>query len=183
MKILTDQSVSYLVFDVESIGLHGEGYAVGGVILNHELNVVDELYFGCPSHAATGDDEGRKWIEEHVDPVLPVHTHCLPREVRSAFWSVWQTLSQHGCEMLAETIWPVESNFLTQCVKDDWSRQWKGPYPLYDISSILLMAGYSPIDALDRLNNEKPAHNPLCDARQSARLLREAVRLIEGAFP
>ena len=46
-----------LVFDVESIGLHGEGWAVGFVLLGHDGETLKEGYFACPQESALGSPE------------------------------------------------------------------------------------------------------------------------------
>jgi hypothetical protein len=51
-----------------------------------------------------------------------------------------------------------------------------GPYPLVDVASVRLAAGLDPLGAYDRTAGELPVHNPLADARQSARLLLEALK-------
>ena len=74
--------------------------------------------------------------------------------------------------MAADCCWPVEANFLAQCIADNKQRTGDGPYPLLDVSSFLVATGSDPLKQYPRLPNELPAHNPLADARQSARLLR-----------
>lgn len=77
-----------------------------------------------------------------------------------------------GAYLAAECAWPVEAKFLMDCVRDDFHlREWEGPYPLIDISSVLLARGIDPLGKQPRLESEEPAHNALNDARQSARLL------------
>lgn len=44
-------------------------------------------------------------------------------------------------------------------------------YPLIDVASFLLSYGFDPTGDYGRYLNEKPRHNPLADARQSARVL------------
>lgn len=161
-----------MVFDVESVGLHGEGFSVGYVVL------VDgkEVEFGCftaPLSSAAGDDEGRSWVEANIPPT-PI-THESPRPVRDAFWFRWAYWKERGAILAADCGWPVEARFLCACVDDDKSRSWSGPYPFMEISSVLVAKGMDPLAKYDRLPSELPAHNPLFDARQSARLLWEAL--------
>mgnify|MGYP003529634433 CR=1 len=70
--------------------------------------------------------------------------------------------------------WPVEASFLSACIRDDAFRNWDGPYPMREIASIMLAAGMDPMATYEREESEKPAHEPLADARQSARLLATA---------
>lgn len=162
----------FFVFDVESVGLHGEGYAVGWVLVSPDGREIDSGYSACPSRNAAGDDAGREWIMENVDPHLPHPKYETPRDVRGDFWSDWQS-KKAGAVMAADVPWPVESRFLNDCVRDFGGDD--EPYPLIDVASVRLAAGLDPLGTEPRLPNELPAHDPLADARQSARLLIEAL--------
>jgi hypothetical protein len=166
-------SERFLVFDVESVGLHGEGFAVGYVILLNGQEM-DSGCWSCPRVTAHGDMEGWKWVEAHVPDLLVTHpnTHAL----RSSFWHLWQEWQKTGALLVADCAWPVEARFLLACVDDDpETRTWQGPYPLHDLASIRLAAGLDPLASELRREDELPLHNPLADARQSARLLVEAL--------
>lgn len=163
------------VFDVESIGLHGEGFAVGYVVMDKEGNRMDS---GClatdPCHAK-GNAEGHDWAKKNIGRIE--HTHNSAWQMRSAFWSKWQEWKAKGATLYADCAWPVEARFLIACI-DDYpaAREWGGPYPLHDIASVCAAKGIDPITTKTRLEDELPVHNPLADARQSARLLLEAFR-------
>lgn len=159
-----------MVFDVESVGLHGEGYAVGFVVIDRERNILDQGMFSCPINAARGNEKGFEWCRVHAEISNPTHT--APWLVRASFWRKWREWQERGAILAADTPWPVEAHFLEQCVEDNpVEREWQGPYPLLDVTSVLMVRGKDPIEKGDRLANEIPEHNPLCDARQSARLL------------
>lgn len=169
---------TFMVFDVESAGLHGEGFAVGWVVavLGQGLGqgVVDEGIACCPLGAADGGSVGdRRWVEAHVVPHLP-HPYCeTPVEVRRRFWFAWQQWRSAGAILAADVAWPVEARFLCDCVRDFGGAV--APYPLVDVASVILAAGGNPIGTHPRLESEHPPHNPLNDARQSARLLSETL--------
>lgn len=163
----------YLVFDVESVGLYGEGYAVAGGVYNLDGSSRDEFCYSCsPDYALGGTDDDRAWIKENVPPIQL--THYQPKEIRSEFWKTWKIEKENNVWLAADCSWPVEARFLLDCVKDT-NDNWGGPYPLIDIGSVLLGVGYDPLADYPRLDNELPKHNPLADARQSARLLIEAL--------
>lgn len=166
------------MFDVESIGLHGEGYAVAGGVY-FEDGTVDkgsEFMIACPPEKAAGENSDRKWVHENIPFLEP---NCkTPRAVREFFWALWTTekVKHPGLVMAAECAWPVEARFLIQCVQDEpEKRNWEGPYPLHEIASVMLAAGMDPMATYDRLESEMPKHHPLGDARQSSRLLCEAL--------
>ncbi len=183
---------------MESIGLHGEGYAVGWVY------VVDgvEVRAGreaCDPWVAYGTKDDRDWVAANV-PAIPM-TQNSTRDVRAAFRaafrSAWFDAKADGAIMVADCAWPVEANFLTACAADipearRWGRpyplhdvpeahlqvhRWRGPYPLHDVATARLCAGLDPLATVMRLPNEEPKHDPLADARQSARLFAEAMSL------
>jgi hypothetical protein len=163
----------FMVFDVESIGLHGEGFAVGWCVIKDGAEV-QEGYLSCPPENAHGSDESRRWVAENVPRMEP---DCdTPREVRDLFWRMWRRWADQGAVLVADCAWPVEARFLAACVDDDPSeREWKGPYPLHDLASVLLALGRDPLATNERLPTELPAHHPMTDAKQSARLLVSAL--------
>lgn len=167
-------SEKFMVFDVESIGLHGEGFAVGYVVVERDGKVLEENIFGCLPGRALGNASGYKWVEANIPP-LPI-TARTPRGIRTAFWKCWMHWREQGAVLVADCAWPVEARFLIACVDDNMvERESQGPYPLHDLASLLLARGADPLVVTPRLPNELPAHNPRCDARQSARQLLEAL--------
>jgi hypothetical protein len=164
----------YLVVDVESIGLHGEGYAAGWVVVDGHGVEQASGRWACPPEAALGNEAARVWVAANV-PDLPA-THATPREVRDGFWRLWLSWKDRGAVLAADCPWPVEARFLAGCVDDDPTRrEWEGPYPLIDVASVRLAAGFDPLGTTERRPGELPEHDPLADARQSARLLVEAL--------
>ncbi len=170
---------AFFVFDVESVGLHGEGFAVaGGVYIKGVAQ--SEFRFCCPIEEAEGQDSDREWVKNNV-PVME-ETHRTPRGVRQAFWAEWEKAKNNYSDvtMAGECIWPVEASFVEACVQQDReNRNWGGPYPFHEIASFMAAAGMDPMAPYDREESEKPAHEPLADARQSARLLATALRTLE----
>lgn len=159
----------FFVFDVESIGLHGEGFAVGYVVVDIPGICRDKGLFACNPDNASGNDEGRAWVAQNV-PALKA-THETPKGIRNAFWWEWRKWAQRGAVLAADCSWPVEARFLIQCVDDDpKTREWEGPYPLHDLASIALAHERDPLEVYPRLHGET-IHNPLGDAMQSARIL------------
>lgn len=165
---------TFLVFDIESIGLHGEGFAVGWVVISSLGAVYEESLLSCPPDAANGTSDSRAWVAKNIPPMAV--THKSPHGVRQAFWAVWELWKKNGAVLVADCCWPVEARFLAQCVDDDpRAREWGGPYPLHDLASVLLANGKDPLAITERLPNELPQHNPLADAKQSARILIAAL--------
>lgn len=173
--------MKFLVIDVESIGLHGEGFAVGAVTLDSgsgQITAVCEYW--CPPCCCEGTALNRTWVEENVTR-SPWHiSEGFPSSasMRAAFWDLFLFYKKTGHVLAADCPWPVEANFLSRCLVEAGSGDFSGPYPFVDIASVLLAAGRDPLGSRERMLNELPAHNALNDARQSARLLHEALRSI-----
>lgn len=170
----------FMVFDVESVGLHGEGFAVAWVVVSSDGEQLDEGVIGCDPALCSGTDENRLWARENV-PQLP-HSSPTKQHLRNTFWHVWRHWADQGAVLVADCAWPVEANFLSECVRlNHREREWQGPYPLHDLASVMLANGRDPLATNERLEDEKPAHHPLMDARQSARLLVQALKATNAA--
>jgi hypothetical protein len=166
--------VKYMVFDVESIGLHGEAFAWGYVVVDETGERLDEQWAACHPGVARGDDDDRRWVSDNI-PRFEAACES-PTSLRGAFWLAWMQWKQRGAILVSDCGWPVEARFLAACVDDDpVRRKWDGPYPLHDLASVILARGREPLETNTRLDDERPEHHPLADARQSARLLVEAL--------
>lgn len=178
-------SKKFFVFDVESIGLHGEGFVVGWTVVDETGK---ELAFGLlhsDSWGAVGTNEDREWVIRNVPELdeVPEVIRCNnPKHVRDYFWSEWNKWRTEDAIMAADCLWPVEARFLNACIDDAQDapgeynhRREQGPYPLLDIGSMLFALGVDPLTKFPRLDREQPEHNPLNDARQSARILTEMI--------
>lgn len=164
------KSQLFMVFDVESVGLYGEGFAVGFVVMDGTGKTLAEDVFCCPPHTAIGLAKDRQWVRENI-PKL--NCDCSnPVEVREKFAVEWRAWRAKGAVLCADCPYPVEAAFLLTC-----DLQEEGPYPLIDVGSVRLAVGLDPLGTEERHLNELPHHNPLCDARQSARLLFEALNI------
>ena len=163
----------FMVFDVESIGLHGEGFAAGYVVLDNNGKEQEADVFACRPIDAGGEPDDRLWVAENI-PALPV-THDSPRGVRAAFFRRWLHWKERGAVLAADCCWPVEARFLAACVDDHPAdHKWSGPYPLHDVASMLLMAGLDPVGSYWE-EQDGVKHHPMCDAHQSARMLRKVL--------
>lgn len=160
---------TFLVFDVESNGLHGEGFAVGWVVQRGPERLAEDIAVARLARPTA-------WVLGKVLPALPAPDHASAEAVRDTFWGAWWDWHRRGALLAADVAWPVEARFLAACIDDHRSeRELDGPYPLIDIASVRLAVGLDPLATCARRPDELPEHNPLADARQSARLLMEAL--------
>lgn len=170
--------MKFFVFDVESIGLHGDAFAVAGGLYVPTYGTLQpewEFRSAIPRDRAVGDESDRKWVDENVPEITETHSYALA--MRMDFWTRWLEAKSRGAVMAAECLWPVEGRFVNACINDQpEARKWDGPYPFYEIAAIMLSAGMDPMATYDREESEKPAHEPLADVRQSVRLLSTALK-------
>ena len=168
----------FMVFDVESVGLHGEGFTVAWVVVNIDGEKLDEGCLSCNPTLCEGSAVSRKWIEDNI-PELEI-TSPTKMHLRNTFWYEWIKWKEQGAILVADCIWPVETNFLSACINQNHSeREWQGPYPLVDLASILLALGEDPLAITIRKDDELTMHHPLMDARQSARQLIDCLQLMK----
>jgi len=190
----TTAQTFWFVFDVETIGLYGEAFAVGYVVVDRDGVEHAAGRIWCHPIEAEGsratpeaDDANRAWVAMNVpwDKWSTAdgdgYVSC-PRRVREAFWRAWREWRERGAVLAADVPWPCEARFLARGVEEDPRREQDAPYPLIDIASVRLDAGHDPIGTFARRENELPAHDPLADARQSARLLLETIGPVDGPF-
>jgi len=174
-----NDKVTYFVWDAESIGLYGESFAYGYVVIEPDgrggYETMEEGGACCAPVNATGIHDDRMWVAENVktdglDEVLSTTT------LRERFWETWQRWRGRAV-MVADCPVPVEADFLARCVRQGnvAKRAWEGAYPFLDVGSIRHAVGLSATESCERLPDEQPEHHPLMDARQSARLLIEAL--------
>jgi hypothetical protein len=180
----------WFVFDVESVGLHGEGYAAAWVVVDGTGRELEARREACPIGEARGYESGRTWVETNCPPLPP--TRSTPAEVRREFWAAWTKWKAQGAVMVVDCGWPVEARFLAACVDDarpavrsgramaESPRDFGGPFPLHELTSLRYAVGLNTFEKT-RGPTELPEHDPLADARLAARLLVEALRLRPGA--
>lgn len=171
----------FFIFDGESLGVHGTTFAVAAGIYDirgRELQHVS-MHVDVTSEMAKGVPQmDIRWVRENVtvngDSQKCESLHAF----RMNFMNLWRSAkAEHpGILMAAECNWPVEARFLIECVEECPTEfRFEGPYPFIDIASVMLAAGMDPMATYPRLADEEPAHEPLADTRQSARLLAEAI--------
>lgn len=163
----------YFVFDVESIGLHGEPYAVGWIVLSSSGEEIECGRMAVDPNTVRGDEDDRAWVNSNVPPISI--THISLQALLIDFWSKWMQWKKEGALMFAECAWPVEAKFLTMSLHSTPGMKWEGPYPLHDVASVMFASGMDPMKEYERLPSELPKHEPTADARQSARLLIDAL--------
>lgn len=170
-----------LSMDVESNSLHGTAFAVGAVLMSLDGTIIDEFQARCPI-----EGEVDKFVKKFVLPPMKdfVETHKTAKQMRSDFWQ-WFVAAKDKCDyVLFSNGYPVETRFLSVCQDDDIeARFWDHPFPIIDLSSILLQVGVKPLAVRYQFVEDEmkgapvEQHHPRFDAWVAALAAAKAFRL------
>lgn len=176
------KNTKILSIDVESNGLHGEAFAVGAVLIDCSGELLDEYSARCPIKGETDE-----WVVKHVLPSLAdfPETHKTAKAMRQDFWKWYTKAKEQTDYVLADNGYPVEDRFLIACQEDDLeNRYWGHPFPLMDLSSMLLSIGVKTSVERNMFVGEELIakadilkHNPRWDAWASALAMVKALKM------
>jgi hypothetical protein len=179
----------YLFFDVETRGLYGEAFAVGYILTTDTGEVVTEGINVCPRRDTDIDslvaDSCDEWLDANCLPFIPCADMASPADLRREFRLFLRSVAKHfpgPLRFVVDCGFPCESRFLLEVYKNYLAfesageREKVSPYPLFDLSTLLLAKGHDPVGSYARREDELPAHNPLNDSRQTMRLWFQLLR-------
>ena len=156
----------FLFIDAETDGLYGSFLTVGVVVTDALGNIIQKAYYGIKKENMVINDA---WTKENVFPILSDYEACEDEdELLDKVWAIWMKYREEAYAV-ADVMYPVESRLFMKCVmKNETERKYQGPFPMLDLSSMLMAAGYDPLaDRTQFLKNdkdEKQIHNALFDA-------------------
>jgi hypothetical protein len=169
-----------LSFDLETNGLHGKAFAVGAVLMDRNGKVHDEFSARSPLVGAVDP-----WVKANVLPAIadmPI-THSSYVDLREAFWKWYVAAEAKADYVLVKNGYPVEYRFLLDCQEANLKeRYWQHPFPILDLSSLLIQVGQNPLAHRPKLEqklatkDEYLQHHPLHDAKLAAMVAFEAFR-------
>jgi hypothetical protein len=175
--------MNILCFDIESNGLHGDAFAVAGVLMDSNRQILSQFVARCPIIGPVDP-----WVSENVLPPMKDMPDTAPdaRTMRDTFWLWYIGVKADSDLIVAANPYPVEARFLIDCQNDDMpAREFDHPFPYYDISSMLHMLGYTtPAKRRDFVatavrGSTGDSHNPLWDAKATAMAALKAVEQIQ----
>ena len=171
-----------LCFDIESNGLHGEAFAVAGILMNSKREIISQFTSRCPIVGPVDE-----WVAANVLGPMEDMPDTAPdaRTMRDAFWEWYMEVKSSADMIVAANPYPVEARFLIACQNDDMAaREFDHPFPYYDLSSLLYSHGYkTPAKRRDFVKKAVQdatgdSHNPLWDATATAMAALSASELI-----
>ena len=171
----------HFVFDVESIGLHGEAFAVAFMAFEDtglgSYTILEEKCYACSSTTARGDYDDHIWVQKHV-PTLPINAGD-PRQVRALFWAkLCKWGKDEGAAIWADHSWPVDVGIIHACIQDNpVERKFIGPNPVHDICTL---SKYVLETRLSVRADETPQHDPRNDVKYSARVLQACLNKLNS---
>lgn len=160
-----------LVFiDVESDGLYGSFLTVALIVTDSKGNEIERAYYGIKRENMHITEP---WVEENVIPKLGVYEECETEdELLRKTWNLWQKYREVAY-VVCDVGYPVEARLWEKCTRLDLEENtFKAPFPLVDISSMLLAKGIDPL--IDRAKllgiNGDMTHNAMYDVETTVRL-------------
>ena len=109
-----------------------------------------------------------EWVKENVYPFLSDSyvKYNTEYELLEAFWKFWIE-HKSSAECVAYVPYPVEARLFTKCVMNNVSeRTFEGPFPLHDLSTLLISNGYSVDVDMSELSGLKiKSHDAMNDVR------------------
>ena len=166
-----------LVFvDAETDGLYGGFLTVALMATDFSGQEIERAYYGIRNDKINITDS---WTTEYVLSILGEYQSCEDeRELLEKVWTFWVKYADDAYA-IADVAFPVESRLWAKCVSvDEQKRKRMAPYPLLDLSSLLLARGYDPLVERKSILQKIPKgimHNAMYDVEVSVMIWRERI--------
>lgn len=164
------------IIDAETDGLYGSFLSVAVLITDSNYNILREEYYGIENAKLQVQSE---WVKANVIPILGEYEACAnEQELLEKVWALWIAY-QDQVYAIADVAYPVEMRLFQKCVdRCPEERNFQGPYPLLDLSSLLFAKGVDPLaerkTLLKTLKNMQQ-HNSLEDVRMTLEIYKKLV--------
>ena len=163
--------------DAETDGLYGSFLSVAAIVLDDMGKEVADFYgtiMDPEKHVSV------QWVRDNVLPYLndPVRSdgdyYASEQDLIEAFYSFYTEYAD--CDVIADVPVPVEARLFIKAVGNDIKgREFKAPFPLMDLSSMLYIKGYSPhVERRTVVDcDDLRLHNSFDDVRMSIRIWKK----------
>ena len=159
--------MKYFFVDAETDGLYGKFLSVAALAID-ENGTETEFY---ASVSVTESEIETEWVKENVYPYLSQSyvKYKTEYELLEAFWSFWNE-HKSGAECVSYVPYPVEARLFNTCVMHNVSeRTFEGPFPLHDLSTLLVAKGYNTdVDMSELSGLHLESHDAMNDVRMLA---------------
>lgn len=161
----------FISLDAETNGLGGQAFAAAMTLFDDFNGELDHKVYRCP---IVGEVD--EWVAANVLPAIEdIEINCNDYEgmlynLNHCYQQWTDRYAEQTLYVIAHVAWPVEARLLLDMFPDPWG----GPYPLVDVSGVLLAHGHNPLSVDDYLKAQDvplpsgSPHNPLYDARAAA---------------
>lgn len=126
--------------DCETDGLYGKFLSIAAVVADNSGSIEDEFYMAIKCEI---DDIENNWVKENVyDSLKSAYQEAEDEDdLLEAFWRFWLKYRENTI-CVAFVQYPVEARLFSSCINKDFTtRALLGPYPLYDLSTLLYSVG------------------------------------------
>ena len=164
-----------LVFvDAETDGLYGGFLTVAMIATDRDGQDLERTYLGIRKENMKITSS---WVEENVLPRLGEYEVCEDeKELLERTWEFWLRYADTSYAV-CDVGYPVEARLFRKCVElNPEANTFLAPFPLLDISSLLLAKGYDPLMSRAEFLGEQAdsrQHNALYDAEVSVRVWKK----------
>ena len=153
--------------DAETNGLWGQIFAIGAC-------VGDKIFYErCPI-----DGNVNTFVQENIIPVLKnMPETCANEDELLKKFAQFYMENKEGANVVTHVGFPVETGLFHKLHEKNFIGDWDAPFPIYDISTMLLMVGENPTEQEEfkqkvGIEVDGNSHDPLYDARVTARIFQ-----------
>lgn len=170
MSVSSGDIMNRFYVDAETDGLYGSFLSVAALVTDEDGNEMERFYMSVDADIKA---LSTPWLTTNILPHLSnAYERCdSEKALLDAFWEFWLKHRENAI-CIAYVQYPVEARLFSRCVeKDRNARAFLAPFPLYDLSTLLLARGY-PFDAdLPSLVNDEPLteHDAMDDVLMMAK--------------
>ena len=155
--------------DAETDGLYG-GFLSTAALVTDESGTQTDRFYGAVR--VKEEDIRSQWVIENVYPYLNNADRFFDSEadLLAAFWEFWLKYRDSSV-CIAYVQYPVEANLFRKCVEVNMSeRALLAPFPIYDLSTLLIAKGYDFNADLQQLTGlELVSHDAMNDVLLTAK--------------
>jgi DNA polymerase III alpha subunit (gram-positive type) len=164
-------------FDAETNGLWGKAFAIAAIVYENDKEIA-RFVERCPIESKINP-----WVKNNVIPKIkdiPID-HDSYSSLLASF-SLFYLKYKKDASIIVHMGVPVESRIISDMVDLSLIGENDGPYPLIDLSGMLLQVGEDPtsVDSYAKKYKievgEENTHNPLYDAEVTAKVFKHLLK-------